>query len=89
MAKKVYDYIDQFLEDADAVMVPEEYISAACVIYTNGEEQYVTFDEASDLINNGSLKSQGIKSIRAIIDMEYVRGIVIDLTEQILEAAKI
>lgn len=89
MAKKKYDYIDRFLEEADTYIVPEEFISAACITYLNGDEQYITFEEASDIIANGSLKAQGISSIRAIIDMEVVRNTVIDLSEQILSHAEV
>ncbi|MNK56468.1 hypothetical protein D3C87_755090 [compost metagenome] len=89
MAKKKYDYIDRFLEEADTYIVPEEFISAACVTYLNGDEQYITFEEASDIISNGSLKAQGIKQIRAIIDMEVVKDTVIELSEQILSHAAV
>lgn len=88
MAKRIHDYIDQFLEEADTVIVPEEFISAACVTYKNGEEHYITFDEASELINKGSYNSQGIESIRAVIDLKAVRKVVADLTEEVLSHAR-
>lgn len=89
MAKDKYDHIDQFLEEADALIVPEEFISAACITKMNGDEYYITFEEASEIISNGPLREQGIKYIRAIIDMEVVKEVVIALSEEILDYAKL
>jgi len=82
-----YEHIDKFLEEAEAFVVPEEFISAACVIYTNGDEYLVSFEEAAEIFDAGPLSEQGIQSIRAIIDMEVVKQEVIDLSNEIMQFA--
>jgi hypothetical protein len=89
MAKRKYDEIDRYLEEADTIIVPQEYISAACVTDLDGNDYYISFDEVADIMSSGSLESQGIKHIRAIIDMDVVRETVIELSERILNAANI
>ena len=89
MARNKYDKIDQYLDEVETYVVPEEFISAACITDLNGDEYYITFEEASEIINNGSLKEQGIQQIRAIIDMEMVKSVVIALSEDILNSANI
>ncbi len=84
MTKDKYVHLDEFLEDADAHVIPEEFISAACVTYTNGDEYIMSFEEAAELMEEGSLADQGIDYIRAIIDMEVVREEAILLCDAIL-----
>lgn len=84
MASSKYEHIDQFLEEAEAYIIPEEYIKAACITDIDGEEYYVSFEEVAEILSNGSLKDQGISSVKAIINMEEVRKDVIALTDEIL-----
>lgn len=85
MADK-YDDIDRYLEEADAEVVPEEFIASACIVTTSGEEYIVTVDEVAEILEKGSFDSQGIAHIRAVIDMEYVKECVIELTEEIFNS---
>ncbi len=83
-----YDDIDQYLEEADAEMVPEEFITAALVIKADGDEYIATMDEVADILDAGPLENQGIEQINAVIDMEYVKERVIEITEQIFASIK-
>lgn len=83
-----YDDIDQYLEEADAEMVPEEFITAALVIKADGDEYIATMDEVADILDSGPLENQGIEQINAVIDMEYVKERVIEITEQIFASIK-
>jgi hypothetical protein len=89
MASSKYDHIDQFLEEAEAYIIPEEYISAACVTDIDGNEYRVTFEEVAEILGNGPLKDQGIVSVKAIINMEVVKKDVMALTDEILSYAQI
>lgn len=89
MAKRKYDEIDRYLEESDTIIVPHEYISAACVTDLDGNDYYISFEEVSDIMSSGSLESQGIKHIRAIVDMDVVRESVIELSDSVLNFANL
>jgi hypothetical protein len=87
MANK-YDDIDRYLEEADAEVVPEEFISSACIVTVDGDEYTVSIDEVAEILEAGSFEDQGIAHIRAVIDMEQVKGWVIEVTEEILSSIR-
>jgi hypothetical protein len=86
MAKDNHDDIDRYLDEVETLVIPEEFITAACITDLNGDEYYVTYDEAAEIMSNGSLRRQGISQVRAIVDMEFVKETVVELSEQILNS---
>jgi len=86
--KNRYEDIDKFLEEVEINVIPEEFITAACVTNLDGDEYLVSFDEAAEIFENGSLEDQGILAVRAIINMREVRETVYQLSKQCMRATK-
>lgn len=86
--KNRYEDIDKFLDEVEINVIPEEFISAACVTSLDGDEYLVTFDEAAEIFENGDLEEQGIKAVRAIINMRIVRETVYELARNCMKHAK-
>lgn len=81
-----YSCIDNFLNDAEKIVIPEEYVIAAWIIYKNGDDEYVSAEEAMEIYNQGSMDEQGIESIRTIVDMELIKDVVIQVSDEILDS---
>lgn len=88
MNRKRLEAIDRYLNEADAHVIPEEFVTAACVTNYDGEEYFITLDEVNEIMSNGPLDEQGIESIRAIINMEKVRRTVVKLSDSVMQSLK-
>lgn len=84
MSRKRLQNIDRYLNEADAHVIPEEFVTAACVTNLDGEEYFVTLDEVTEILSNGPLDEQGIESVRAIVNMEKIKLTVLNLSNSIL-----
>lgn len=90
MANINYDFLDEILEEIDVVVIPVEFISSACITDLDGNDYYVSIEEAAEIMNSGeSFTDQGISAIRAVVDMELVKEVVIELSERIIKSTEL
>jgi len=83
---KYDDYIEECLNEAEVVLIPYEFVSAACVTDLEGNEYIVELEEVEELFDDEEgLSAQGIESVRCVIDMELVKQTVRDLSEDLLK----
>lgn len=78
------DFIYKLLEEVDFVVIPEEFISAACIREFSGEEYIIPYDQIDEMLDSGEFEDDEIESIEAIINLPMVRKRIQEITENIL-----
>jgi hypothetical protein len=83
------EFIDKLLTDMEIIVVPSEFISAACITYFNGKERYVSVDEITNIMQRGPVEEQGIYSVKAVINLDLVKETIEETAENILKNARL